>query len=123
MAAGLIALLPLPFIVSAVKDTHVPRRPARTRVGRSPQPLPLLALFLNYSCEGFGYSIVATFIVAIVKARPGMEAVGDWVWVLVGLTGLPSCIFWSWVAGRIGFSAALAFAYVTQFVGILLPAV
>jgi len=50
-----------------------------------------------------------------------MEAVGDWVWVLVGLTGLPSCIFWSWVAGRIGFSAALAFAYVTQLVGILLP--
>jgi predicted MFS family arabinose efflux permease len=122
MAAGLLALLPLPFILRSVKDTHVPSRRERTQTGRTPRALPLWALFLNYSCEGFGYSIVATFIVAIVKARPGMEAVGDWVWVLVGLTGLPSCIFWSWVAGRLGFSAALALAYVTQFVGILLPA-
>ncbi|HMI96197.1 MAG TPA: YbfB/YjiJ family MFS transporter [Micropepsaceae bacterium] len=122
MAAGLLALLPLPFILRSVKDTHLRPKREHTRVGRSPRPLPLWALFLNYSCEGFGYAIVATFIVAIVKARPGMEAVGDWVWVLVGLTGLPSCIFWSWVAGRIGFSAALGLAYVTQFVGILLPA-
>jgi predicted MFS family arabinose efflux permease len=122
MAAGLIAVLPLPFILSTVKDTRVPPRREGSRAGRLPRPLPLWALFLNYSCEGFGYSIVATFIVAIVRARPGMEAVGDWVWVLVGLTGLPSCIFWSWVAGRIGFSAALALAYFTQLVGILLPA-
>ena len=122
MAAGLLAAVPLPFILGTVKDTHIPPRRERSQVGRLPRPLPLWALFLNYTCEGFGYSIVATFIVAIVKARPGMEAVGDWVWVLVGLTGLPSCIFWSWVAGRIGFSAALALAYVTQLVGILLPA-
>jgi predicted MFS family arabinose efflux permease len=122
MAAGLLALLPLPFILRSVKDTHLRPKRESARVGRSPRPLPLWALFLNYACEGFGYAIVATFIVAIVKARPGMEAVGDWVWVMVGLTGLPSCIFWSWVAGRIGFSAALALAYVTQFVGILLPA-
>jgi MFS family permease len=112
----------LPFILGAVKDTHIPRRSEALRAARLPQPLPLWALLLNYACEGFGYSIVATFIVAIVKARPGMEAVGDWVWVLVGLTGLPSCIFWSWVGGRIGFSAALGLAYVTQLIGILLPA-
>ena len=122
MAAGLLAAVPLPFILGAVKDTHIAPRHGRAPTGRLPRPLPLWALFLNYTCEGFGYSIVATFIVAIVKARPGMEAVGDWVWVLVGLTGLPSCIFWSWVAGRLGFSAALALAYVTQLVGILLPA-
>ena len=122
MAAGVISLVPLPFILSTVKDTHIPPQGEASPAARLPQPLPLWALFLNYSCEGFGYSIVATFIVAIVKARPGMEAVGDWVWVLVGLTGLPSCIFWSWVAGRIGFSAALALAYATQLVGILLPA-
>ena len=122
MAAGLISLVPLPFILSTVKDTHLPPSRDDSQAGRLPRPLPLWALLMNYACEGFGYSIVATFIVAIVKARPGMEAVGDWVWVLVGLTGLPSCIFWSWVAGRIGFSAALALAYVAQLVGILLPA-
>ena len=122
MVAGLISVLPLPFILRTVKDTHIPPRREGARAGRLPRPLPLWALLMNYACEGFGYSIVATFIVAIVKTRPGMEAVGDWVWVVVGLTGLPSCIFWSWVAGRIGFSAALALAYITQIIGILLPA-
>ncbi len=76
MAAGLISLVPLPFILSTVKDTHLPPSRDDSRAGRLPRPLPLWALLMNYACEGFGYSIVATFIVAIVKARPGMEAVG-----------------------------------------------
>src|SRR5258708_7330366 len=122
MVDGVCCVGELPFILSTVKDPHIPPRRDDSQAGRLPRPLPLWALLMNYACEGFGYSIVATFIVAIVKARPGMEAVGDWVWVLVGLTGLPSCMFWSWVAGRIGFSAALALAYDAQLVGILLPA-
>ena len=99
-------------------------RSARARrVAHKPQPLPLWPLLLNYSCEGLGYSVVATFIVAIVKARPGMDAVGDWVWVMVGLAGVPSCIFWSAVAERFGFTLALGLAYVAQIVGIVLPAI
>jgi MFS family permease len=93
------------------------------KTGAVPQPFPFWPLLVNYTCEGFGYSIMATFIVAIVRARPGMETVADWVWVVVGLAGLPSCIFWSAAAERIGYASALALAYVVQLAGILLPAI
>jgi predicted MFS family arabinose efflux permease len=124
MAAGLFCALLAPFIFATVKDTALrPNHLRRAIALRVPRPLPLLPLLVNYTCEGFGYSILATFIVALVKARPGMEAIGDWVWVVVGIAGLPSTIFWSWVAERIGFSVALALAYATQLAGILLPVV
>ncbi|HEX3487591.1 MAG TPA: YbfB/YjiJ family MFS transporter [Micropepsaceae bacterium] len=123
IAAGVLGAVLAPFILMVVKDTELrPNLRVRAIPRHVPHPLPLWPLLVNYTCEGFGYSIVATFIVAIVKARPGMESIGDWVWVVVGLAGLPSCIFWFWIGERIGFSAALALAYVTQFVGILLPA-
>jgi predicted MFS family arabinose efflux permease len=121
-AAALSALLAA-FVWNVVKDTAIAADAAHNaRPRRVPRPLPLWPLLVNYTCEGFAYSIMATFIVAIVKARPGLEAVGDWVWILVGLAGLPSCIFWFWVAERIGFATALALAYGTQFIGIILPA-
>jgi predicted MFS family arabinose efflux permease len=124
IAAGGICASLAPFIFATVKDGAVePTMPQATVARRVPRPLPLLPLLVNYTCEGFGYSIMATFVVALVKARPGMEAVGDWVWVVVGLTGLPSTIFWSWVGERIGFSLALGLAYIAQLAGILLPIV
>jgi len=124
MAAGVLGAVLAPFILVVVKDTALrPNLFPRARTRRVPRPLPLWPLLVNYTCEGFGYSVMATFIVAIVKARPGMESIGDWVWVVVGIAGLPSTIFWSWAAERIGFAMALALAYMVQFVGILLPTV
>ncbi|HEY4266162.1 MAG TPA: YbfB/YjiJ family MFS transporter [Micropepsaceae bacterium] len=124
IAAGALSVLAVPFIFSAVRDMTLAPDPSREKIAhRVPRPLPLWPLLVNYTCEGFGYSIMATFIVAIVKARPGMEAVGDWVWVVVGLAGLPSTMFWSWIAERIGYAVALTLAYVAQLIGILLPVV
>jgi predicted MFS family arabinose efflux permease len=120
--AGILCALAAPFILATVKDSSVRPTLARGTALRIPKPLPLWPLLVNYTCEGFGYSITATFIVAIVKSRPGMETLGDWVWVVVGLAGLPSCIFWSAIAERIGYPTALAAAYVAQIAGILLPA-
>ena len=123
IVAGILCALAAPFVLSVVKDTRVRERLASGTAARLPQPLPLWPLLVNYTCEGFGYSITATFIVAIVKAHPGMEAIGDWVWIVVGLAGLPSCIFWSAIAERIGYATALALAYAVQLAGILLPAI
>lgn len=124
IAGGLLAALFAPIVFIEVRDRTLPARtdtPDPRR--RVPRPLPFWPLLINYSCEGLGYSVFATFIVAIVKSRPGLEAMGDWVWIIVGLAGLPSCLIWSRIAERIGFSAALAAAYAAQIVGVLLPAV
>lgn len=123
IAAGLASALLVPVILAEVGERRlVPciRRNARPR--RLPRPLLFWPLFVNYTCQGLGYSVFATFIVAIVKARPGFEALGDWVWVMAGLAGLPSCLFWGWAAERIGFANALLAAYLAQIVGVALPA-
>lgn len=121
--AGGLCLLMVPFVFSEMRDRDLEPRPHKAGRGtRTPRPLPFMALLINYTCEGLGYSVFATFIVAIVKARPGMEAVADWVWVIAGVGGVFSVLLWAAAAGRIGYAAALMVAYVVQIVGIALPA-
>ncbi|HEX2255588.1 MAG TPA: YbfB/YjiJ family MFS transporter [Afifellaceae bacterium] len=123
IAAGLVSALLAPIVVAEVGERRlVPRNRRTSRPRRVPRPLPFWPLFVNYACQGLGYSVFATFIVAIVKARPGFEALGDWVWVMAGLAGLPSCLLWAWAAERIGFANALILAYVAQTAGVALPA-
>lgn len=123
VAAGLLSAALLPVLLIEVRDRPLAEKPRHAhRIRRVPRPLAFWPLFVNYSCEGLGYSVFATFIVAIVKSRPGLEAMGDWVWIIAGLAGLPSCLLWTAAAERIGFARALTFAYLAQIVGVLLPA-
>ena len=123
IAAGLASALLAPVVLAEVGERRLaPRLRRSARPRRVPRPLPFWPLFVNYTCQGLGYSVFATFIVAMIKARPGYEALGDWVWVMAGLAGLPSCLFWAWTAERIGFASALLAAYVAQTVGVALPA-
>lgn len=122
LAAGLATATVLPVILMEVGERRLPDHPRKSsRIRRVPRPLPFWPLFVNYTLEGLGYSVFATFIVAIVKSRPGLEEVGNWVWIIVGLAGLPSCLLWSAAAERIGFANALLAAYAAQIVGVLLP--
>ncbi|BDA86398.1 MFS transporter [Aureimonas sp. SA4125] len=122
IAAGLGCAALLPVMLAFVGDRDL-QAFARTHphTKRIPRPLPFWPLFASYTAEGLGYSVFATFIVAIVKSRPGLEDIGSWVWIIVGLAGLPSCLFWSALAERIGFSLALLLAFLTQILGIPLP--
>jgi hypothetical protein len=123
IAAGVAGLLLLPIIIAEVGDRRLAPRPKRVAGAlRTPRPFPFLPLLASYTAEGLGFSVFAVFIVAIVKSRPGLEQFGDWVWVMVGLAGLPSCLFWAWTAERIGFATALLLAFLAQIVGVLLPA-
>ncbi|MEW5729722.1 MAG: YbfB/YjiJ family MFS transporter [Pseudomonadota bacterium] len=82
--------------------------------------LPLLAA--AYFCEGTGYIVTGTFLVALVKATPGLAPLADLSWVLVGLAALPSAAAWSWVAAHKGFLPALVTAHAVQTIGVALPA-
>ena len=124
IAAGLGCAALLPIMLLGVRDRQLVGTPqTRKHLRRVPRPLPFWPLFASYTAEGLGYSVFATFIVAIVKSRPGLEEIGNWVWIIVGLAGLPSCLFWSGLAERIGFSTALTFAFLAQIVGVMLPVV
>lgn len=85
---------------------------------------PAMALLAgSYFCEGMGYIVTGTFLVAIIKQTPGLGAWAEWSWVAVGLAAFPSVFFWSALARRIGAVAALVWAHMAQAVGVALPTV
>lgn len=96
---------------------------APAAAGRQKVRLPMLLLAGAYFCEGAGYIVTGTFLVAIVKQTPGLAPLAEWSWVAVGLAAFPSVFLWSWLAGRIGPVAALVAAHVVQAVGVALPTV
>jgi MFS family permease len=75
-----------------------------------------------YFLEGLGYVVTATFIVAIIAVTPGLESFAPYSWVAVGLSAIPSTIFWPHLARRIGNKQALLAAYALQAAGILVSA-
>ena len=81
----------------------------------------LIWLIGAYACEGFGYIISGTFLVAMVERMGGMGGLGATSWVLVGLAAIPSSMVWSWISVRAGSIRTLIVAYIAQAIGVALP--
>lgn len=75
-----------------------------------------------YSCAGVGYVISATFIVAILENMPELRGKGDWIWVILGIAAVPSCIVWDKISTRIGEVKALILSYGLLLLSIVIPA-
>lgn len=75
-----------------------------------------------YFCAGVGYVISATFIVAILESMPSLSGKGDWVWVVLGLAAVPSCIVWDKISSTVGEVRALVLSYSVLLVSIIIPA-
>ena len=76
-----------------------------------------------YCLEGIGYVVSATFIVAIVHTAQGGFESGAWVWIIVGLAGIPACVLWTRHADYRKALSRLATAYWIQAAGIVAVAV
>ncbi len=98
-----------------------PGHPARSGSGAGPVWLPMALLGAAYFCEGAGYIVTGTFLVAIIKATEGLAAWAEWAWVAAGLAAFPSVFLWSWLGRRIGMVEALVGAHLVQALGIALP--
>jgi predicted MFS family arabinose efflux permease len=79
-------------------------------------------LLLSYGCEGIGYIITGTFLVAMVRDIPRLEEYANLSWTFVGLAAVPSCILWAVAAKKYGHVRALYGAFAVQIVGVILPA-
>ncbi len=116
--AGLILvwfILPAePRSAASATSVSTPNVPAE---GFSPQ----LRLFITgYGFFGFGYVIIATFINTIAKTDPVLAPVEPWIWVIVGLSGIPSIWFWSRLANRHGVSRIYNIGCAVEAFGIAL---
>jgi predicted MFS family arabinose efflux permease len=88
------------------------------------QALPLKWLpwlITAYGLEGLGYIVTGTFIVSIAEKSPTFSIDPTFVWMVVGLGAIPSCIIWSTLAKKSGFVKTLVFSMILQSIGIALP--
>ncbi|PTI44277.1 MFS transporter [Staphylococcus succinus] len=76
---------------------------------------------VSYFCEGAGYIITGTFLVAIVKSIPALSEYAALSWMFVGLGAIPSTILWSVLADKIGRGKAIYLAFILQIIGVVLP--
>ncbi|OMP67371.1 YbfB/YjiJ family MFS transporter [Domibacillus epiphyticus] len=78
-------------------------------------------LIAAYGLEGLGYIVTGTFIVSIAEQTSSFRSDAAFVWMVVGLAAIPSCIVWSSLAEKWGFVTSLVLAMAIQSVGIVLP--
>ena len=76
---------------------------------------------LSYGLYGFGYVVLGTFISTMARETSGLESTESYVWLLVGLSGMPMVIFWPWIGKKIGIDIALFLACIVMSIGILMP--
>ena len=77
----------------------------------------------SYGLYGFGYVVLGTFISTMARNTPGLESTEAYVWLLVGLAGIPMVIFWPWFGKKIGNDLALFLACLIMGIGILIPVI
>lgn len=75
----------------------------------------------SYFCAGFGYVISATFTVAMVERLPGLQGMGQQVWLVLGITAIPAVLIWEQIARKTGTLYALLLCYIIHIFGILVP--
>lgn len=78
-------------------------------------------LMVAYGLEGLGYIVTGTFIVSIAENTSIYRIDSSFVWMVVGLGAIPSCIIWSTLAKKQGFVKSLIFSMILQALGIALP--
>ncbi|RAS71551.1 YbfB/YjiJ family MFS transporter [Priestia endophytica] len=78
-------------------------------------------LITAYGLEGLGYIVTGTFIVSIAEETPNFNGDATFIWMIVGLAAIPSCIIWSSLAKKWGFVKSLIFAMILQSFGIVIP--
>ena len=77
----------------------------------------------SYGLYGFGYVVLGTFISTMARDTSGLESTEAYVWLLVGLAGIPMVIFWPWYGKKIGNDIALFLACLIMGIGILMPVI
>ena len=117
LVGGVISLAAVLAVAVLVPEPTEPQATSkRLSLTRSPRLIPLI---IAYGLFGFGYVITATFIVAIVRGSPEARAYEYLVWLIVGMSAIPSVSIWSGLAQRFGVLRAFALACSVEAIGVI----
>jgi len=114
LVAGLAVLVLVP-----AEQAHAQ---AATRAARTTFPKGFAALAVAYGLFGFGYIITATFIVAMVRGLKEIAGLEPYIFVIFGLSAVPSVAFWTWLARRWGVLRTFAVTAIIEAAGVALSA-
>ena len=117
-ASGMLSLLLIPVVAMLLPAGAEP--PARSgHTGHGQADPRLRRITIAYGLFGFGYVITATFLVAIVRATPAIRELEPVIWVIVGVSAVPSVWLWGRLGQRFGIPTAYAIAALTEALGVL----
>ena len=81
----------------------------------------VILLIVAYFAVGIGFVVFATFLPDIINSLDGLEGYGSLTWTLVGLAGIPSCIFWMNLAHKKGSINIIIVSMFLLFIAIMIP--
>lgn len=117
LASGAASLLALGFVAYLLgSDAHANPPAATGRDGGIDRRL--IALIVAYGLSGFGYIITATFIATMVRTSPEIRHIEPVIWLVVGLSAVPSVPLWIWIGRRWGNDRSLALACLVEAVAV-----
>lgn len=87
---------------------------------RMPASRALHRMILAYGLFGIGYSVTATFLVAIIRSNGQGQFLESLAWLVVGLAVLPSVWMWNYIRRDYGLAAAFAAGCLVEAVGVLI---
>jgi predicted MFS family arabinose efflux permease len=118
LVVGLTALLATPVVGALVPPEDRTAAPAADRGGLA-LDRPLAALLASYFLFGLGYVTTATFLVTIVRGMPDLRPFESAIWLVVGVSAIPSVAWWTWLGRRIGVVPTLGLALAAEAVGVV----
>ena len=117
LASGAASLVALAAVARLLRSDAQARPPAAARQD-SRIDRRLIALIAAYGLVGFGYIITATFIATLVRTSPDIRHIEPVIWLVVGLSAVPSVPLWIWIGRRWGNDRSLALACLVEAVGV-----
>ena len=117
IASGAVAGLALVTVMAMIpRDAGTAPPPApKSTAGFDRRIIPLA---IAYGLFGFGYVITATFISVQVRQTPSIAAIEPVIWLIVGLSAVPSVALWTWIGRRLGNPASIALACLAEAAGV-----
>lgn len=125
IALALFCIILFIFIIIFIKPVTPSAQQKGSTAKASPKAPPAIWmkwLIIAYSLEGLGYIVTGTFIVSIAEESTSFHGDAAFVWFVVGVAAIPSCIVWSKLAQRYGYVRILLISMLFQGLGIVLPA-
>jgi len=113
ISALVLAVPVIVFTPNELLSPSVSNKPKKSQF-----ELGFFTITLGYGLFGFGYVILGTFISAMARSVPELAPTEPYVWLLVGLSGIPTVMFWPWLGLRIGNDYALMLACAIEGVGV-----